>query len=211
MSLLNRRRALLSAKGGLPYAYQQVEYIEKQTNHIQYINTGIYASEKNKFEAKAQLLNVNLGSQTLYGGRNSAINGEIQGNQISFVQSNGLIQVCCGDTAYATILHDNNIHTYYDTTHSFYRDNEYIGYKSGETITLKNRVFLFATNTNGVASFSSGALRLYYAKIWNDNILVRDFIPCYRKSDNAAGLYDLVNGEFYTNKGTGEFILGGEV
>ena len=45
-------------------------------------------------------------------------------------------------------------------------------------------------------------------KIWNDsNVLVRDFIPCYRKSDNVAWLYDLVNNIFYTNSGTWTFTV----
>lgn len=212
MSLLIRRRALLSAKGKvLPYAYQQVEYLEKQDNYTQYIDTGIYTSEKNTFEIKAQLLNVDIASQPLYGGRNSNVNGEHQGNQISFVKSNGLIQVCCGDMSNANVAYDNYIHTYYATNSGFYRDNAWIGNRSGEIITAKNTVFIFATNTNGIVGFSGGSLRLYYAKIWNDNTLVRDFIPCYRKADNEAGLYDLVNGKFYTNQGTGEFILGGEV
>ena len=38
--------------------------------------------------------------------------------------------------------------------------------------------------------------------------MVRDLIPCYRKVDNVAGMYDLVNDVFYTNEGTGEFIIG---
>jgi hypothetical protein len=29
-----------------------------------------------------------------------------------------------------------------------------------------------------------------------------------RKSDNVIGLYDVINGKFYTNSGTGEFIKG---
>jgi len=32
--------------------------------------------------------------------------------------------------------------------------------------------------------------------------------PCYRKSDNKPGMYDLTNGVFYTNAGSGEFIYG---
>lgn len=32
--------------------------------------------------------------------------------------------------------------------------------------------------------------------------------PVYRKADNKPGMYDLVNGVFYTNQGTGEFSVG---
>jgi len=44
--------------------------------------------------------------------------------------------------------------------------------------------------------------------ISNNGIIKRNFIPCYRKSDNVAGLYDLVNNTFHTNQGTGNFIVG---
>lgn len=46
----------------------------------------------------------------------------------------------------------------------------------------------------------------------NNDILVRDFVPCYRKSDNEPGMYDLVNNVFYTNAySDGEFIVGTDV
>lgn len=42
-------------------------------------------------------------------------------------------------------------------------------------------------------------------KIWENNVLVRDFIPVYRKSDSVVGMYDSVNDVFYTNKWSGSF------
>ncbi len=39
--------------------------------------------------------------------------------------------------------------------------------------------------------------KLYSCKIWENDILIRDFIPCERDSDNKQGLYDLVNDTFY--------------
>lgn len=38
-----------------------------------------------------------------------------------------------------------------------------------------------------------------------------NLVPCYRKIDNEAGLYDLISGTFYTNAGTGEFLVGPDV
>ena len=48
----------------------------------------------------------------------------------------------------------------------------------------------------------------YSFKIWKGDTLLRDFVPCYRKSDNVLGMYDIVEGEFYTNSGTGQFLAG---
>lgn len=50
----------------------------------------------------------------------------------------------------------------------------------------------------------------YSFKIWKGDTQLRDFIPCYRKSDNIAGMYDIVNEEFYTNCGSGQFLSGPE-
>lgn len=56
--------------------------------------------------------------------------------------------------------------------------------------------------------FMGISARLYSFQISDGNMLVRDFIPCIRISDNVVGLYDLQNNEFYTNKGSGTFIAG---
>ena len=49
-------------------------------------------------------------------------------------------------------------------------------------------------------------------KLYNDSgDLKIDLIPCYRKSDNEPGMYDIINNEFYTNAGTGTFDIGNDV
>ena len=56
-----------------------------------------------------------------------------------------------------------------------------------------------------------GGCLFYYARIKVNSILVRNMIPCYRIADNIAGMYDTVNNVFYTNQGTGTFIVGPDV
>lgn len=53
--------------------------------------------------------------------------------------------------------------------------------------------------------------RWYYVKLYDGENLVRDLIPCYRKSDNKTGLYDLVTNTFLPNLGTSEFLLGNAI
>ena len=48
--------------------------------------------------------------------------------------------------------------------------------------------------------------RLYSCQIWDDGTLIRNYIPAVRKSDGKAGLYDKVNGVFYTDAAGGNFI-----
>lgn len=52
---------------------------------------------------------------------------------------------------------------------------------------------------------------LYHVTLYNNGVVVEDFVPCYRKSDSVAGLYDIVNGIFYTNGGNGTITVGADV
>ena len=53
--------------------------------------------------------------------------------------------------------------------------------------------------------------RYYQLRIEKDGVLMRDMIPCYRKSDGEVGMYDIVTGKFYTNTGKGTFTKGADV
>ena len=46
-------------------------------------------------------------------------------------------------------------------------------------------------------------------KIYDDDVLIQYFIPCYRISDNVIGMYEIVNDQFYITAGTtGGFTKG---
>lgn len=59
--------------------------------------------------------------------------------------------------------------------------------------------------------------RVYWAKIMQADTSdlkfsnVYWFVPCVRKNDNVAGFYEAINGTFYTNQGTGDFVVGPNV
>ena len=68
----------------------------------------------------------------------------------------------------------------------------------------------------GTPSTFSNGVRVYQMKIYNNTTLVRYFVPCYSNivvtdvngkqcPKGTAGLYDLVEGKFYSNQGTGTF------
>lgn len=67
--------------------------------------------------------------------------------------------------------------------------------------------YLFAVHrSNGANQISSA--RMYYAKLYKDNVLAFDGVPVKRNSDNAIGMYDCVTGQFFANAGTGTFVAG---
>jgi len=53
--------------------------------------------------------------------------------------------------------------------------------------------------------------KLYRFTLYENSKTVRDYIPCYRRSDNEVGLYDLVNKTFLTHSGEGTFDAGPDI
>lgn len=65
-------------------------------------------------------------------------------------------------------------------------------------------MYILSCNVKGSADVGAQG-NLYRMTIKENDVIVRDYIPCYRKSDSKPGLYDIVNKQFYTNAGSGEF------
>lgn len=63
-------------------------------------------------------------------------------------------------------------------------------------------------NENGETARHSGMQLYELALFGQDGAALRRFVPATRDSDGAPGLYDLVNGSFYANAGTGSFTAG---
>lgn len=60
----------------------------------------------------------------------------------------------------------------------------------------------------------SATMNWYYVKMSKDGVAVVDLVPCYRKSDNAVGFYDLVGGKFippHPASNQSAFVAGGAV
>ena len=70
-------------------------------------------------------------------------------------------------------------------------------------------LYLFANNNIGTPQLKMIG-KIWYCKIYDDDVLVRNFIPCKNPS-NEIGMYDTVNDVFYGNAGTDSFIAGAEV
>lgn len=69
-----------------------------------------------------------------------------------------------------------------------------------------NTLYVFSWSTS-----ERSYAKIYSLTMYSDTTKTLDLIPCYRKLDNVAGMYDLVNGVFYTNQGTGSFIVGRDI
>lgn len=68
-------------------------------------------------------------------------------------------------------------------------------------------VYLFANNVAGSVS-QICSMKLYGFELYDGSVLVRNMVPCFSSVDGEVGLYDKVNGVFYGNDGTGDFVGG---
>lgn len=192
-------------KDGFEFLYQQVEYIE--STGTQYIDTGLKLNQDSKVELEFKI--TEAGDYNVFGSRTSASE-----NNFGIIFSNTYQEIDVDFQNYTT----NRLSISNDISRKIYKiSNEglYIGdikktVTSYENFTTPENAYIFNMSGNP-PDIEIAKMKLYYCKIWDGDTLVRDFIPCYQKSDNVAGLYDLVNDVFYTNAGTGNFTVGAEV
>lgn len=76
---------------------------------------------------------------------------------------------------------------------------QYAGALDGNNVEL--RLFKRANNNQPLHG------RISEFTITNNGTTKLHLIPCIRKSDSKPGMYDIVSKTFYTNAGTGEFII----
>ena len=196
----------------LPEEYQQVEYI--QNSNTQYIDTGVMASANFKFHIKYKDV---AGEESNYvTGSRATSSGSIYGG---ISGSAGTKAINVTQTALATPNNYRVPNASYDVTSEY--NSEGTGtatlknLNTNETLTGTQSAQIASTVTQKIFAIRSAQIHsgmaLYEYQCWNDGVLVRNFVPCYRKSDNVAGLYDTVGNTFYTRSGSGDFIVGPNV
>lgn len=84
-------------------------------------------------------------------------------------------------------------------------DEDSASYTTNNVVTSFQTLCLFATSKTGTSNLLDA--RLYSCQMYISDEAVRDFVPCIDPT-GAIGLYDLVEGKFYGNAGTGVFTAG---
>lgn len=190
----------------LPDEYQEVEYIESSGK--QYINTLIYSKSELSIDLTIQLNNLTK-DQKFFGsyGNGGICLGTYQGKW----------RIGAGMWGTANAGGVTNTETTYEKTNIIIYGNTWIingvTEHSANSISQNNQapIIIFGINYNG-SVLQKDSIKVYNLKIYDSDVLVREFIPCYRKSDEKPGLYDTVSNEFYINQGTGDdFTKGPDV
>ena len=190
----------------LPETYQEVEYIE--STGTQYINTNYYCNSRTEFEIKLT-----------YGGESGVVFGAYNNGGWSYGygwyhnRNNG-------DNEW--MHYYNNYNSNYkgseDTTQivnlnkgTIYINNQFVFMTAPKSFLIDYPTYVLAGNWAGERAEQPLVAKLYYFKIKENGCSVMEMIPCYRKADGVIGVYDILNQEFYTNAGTGEFLKGADV
>lgn len=185
--------------------YQFVEYLENKER--QYIDTGFTPNQDTQIIVDFQYTKNNQGYRFVGSEHLNPTSDAFRfGTSIGVYWlvgygSQGLKYVGSCDTERHILNFNKNI---------VYLDEEILYSFNYETFTSYGNAYIFSINSNAIADLTPA--KLYSYKMYDNGVLIRDFVPAYRKSDNVRGLYDTVNDLFYTNaSGSGTFEIGPEV
>lgn len=192
-----------SPAGRLPEGYTELEYIE--SSGTQWINTGFTPNQDTRVVCDVVFPGTTgTSGKYVFGSRTT-----LAQNSYTYFSYNSKYEttyntqdnVCYQNLITGRFIVDKNKNI--TTTNGTEYSHTYANF------TCPGPLYLFALNNNG-SLFGGGSLSLYSCQIYDNEALVRDFIPCTDPS-GAVGLYDLVNASFYANAGTGTFTAGPEV
>ena len=197
-------------KHHLPLAYQEVAYLQSDANS--YIDTKVPDSDPTmaydvtfQYVSSTGTYKYVLGCWSKDSDANTVLfmNGtDHLGGWVCKAYSSGAM------TDYK-ITPSDIIHVISDSDKTVINETEFTQFAEGTERAGAN-LFLFRRNgTDGSAMQTTSAiLRIMQCKLYSEGIPIRNYIPCYRKSDNTPGLFDTVTKVFYTNAGSGTFTVG---
>lgn len=195
-----------SEQGELPDGYTQVEYLE--STGTQYIDTGFKPTGNTKLKIKVQLPTQTNVQQGVFGASrgNNGRFGLFTGSRVDALRVNydtgGSLG---GSTTPIPNFNATNVNEIEMSNKLIIND---VLVKEVDKASFQGLVnlYLFCNNNGGTPQLIMTGM-IWYCKIWDNDVLVRNFIPCINQS-NVVGMYDTVNDVFYANAGTGAFNAG---
>jgi hypothetical protein len=201
--------------GRLPGGLQEVSYLE--STGTQYIDTGINPSLNDVITSEVatpEYYYTNTDNGIAFGASDASVkqilllynntNGyisfrygyyhQVKSYEVNFSCTDRLFHECIFDYPAKKVYFDGeakNMETtaYTPTTPSFY---------------------LFGTHYLDRNNLYNPTIIRKFSIVRNSELII-DLVPCYRKSDKVAGMYDMITGKLFTNDGTGTFIVGEKV
>lgn len=198
---VQRRRATMGAKQSrLPPAYQEVEWIGSngyQSVKPVPIDTGYVPKVAPR--AVLRIIQYETGNYSIFvTDTNAPHNFRLYG---------GLQYYRYGSSSNTQGFAGYEASTWYtvDAGQNLYVDGELIITKSAGDWSENTASFVVWGGVN--QNYYS---HIAFLKLYDGDALVRDLVPCYRKSDGRIGFYDLVGNQFYTNNGSNGYLAKGD-
>ena len=178
---------------GAPNGYTQTEYIESDGS--QYIDTGFKANQDTRIVFDADVLEVTSTATGLFGCRDKIGSNGFYIFEIT--SSSGNYNDGYGNSYTTSIeLPASGKHKIDKNKNITYID-ETVGYTySTQTLASPVTVTLFTVNQSSGVDERMSKLKLYSCVIYDNDIIVRYYIPCVNEF-GTVGLYDTVSGAFF--------------
>lgn len=188
----------------LPEEYQQLEYIV--SDGFQTIDTNYKPNNNTRIITKFQYASAttdNSQYNILFG----ILRPSISDVAYSIRQFDyGYTRVSYNTSRDITLdqsLNNSNLHVVDFNKNLLYLDGNLLKTFNEGVFQANTNLFIFNDRKNIESTGKTGGkMKMYYFIIYENNNIIRNFIPCYRKSDNTIGLYDVINNSFYTNSNT---------
>ena len=128
---------------------------------------------------------------------------------VSFMNTGGL-KIDYGSSAVTTDFRvvNQKIHLKKEKEKNYIDGNLYTANKV-QTFSVVPTFLLFSVQNGDGTTATKGDMALYMAKIWSNDVLVRDYKPAYDEN-GVAFMFDRVTHTIYDNKGTGAGFIVGE-
>jgi len=180
-------------------AYKEIDYI--YSTGTQWIDSGVSIAANTRIEAGIKF-NSAFDYNMMYGAW-SLFSLSLKGDNTWCVASGGTSTQNLGPGSSTSYIYLIN-----HTPSSVSLNESTTNFGSGSNTVSDRHILLFAASNSGNTPYSwssFGKGRIYYFRIYNGNVMVRNFVPVIRTNDCVAGLFDKVNNVFYGNQGSGYF------
>ena len=206
--MLAARGAIRASGAGLPYD-AEVEYLE--STGTQYIDTGFKANTTTTRLDIELMLTQGTANMGLFGSRNASGTSSSSSCNAFFMSANQAFRMdwakgsgsffnCSQNTAYSISITGGSMTINGSTT----------TYSGRNSVDQANNFLIFTFAEGAGVVYQNGMIgRVFGAKIYSNNLLVRDYIPVRKKT--VGYLYDRVSGKLFGNAGTGAFTYGNDL
>lgn len=203
---------LKSNRENLPNRYKRLPYIQSTgtqyivTDYVPNDNTSIEMQFYNfaKYKSPLDPYNPILNTTALFGSRT----GQEQNSVACFLSANNLNEATFDFGNQRTLINKPVLRM-----RNFALKNGVASVDNTNQIFASNQSFsasvpmaIFSVNTNGEIDERCAIGKLYYFKVFENNVPKLNMIPCYDTINDINGLYDLISNKFYRSESGGNFI-----